>query len=465
MGKFRLDRQQLKQLFALGLPIVGSNMAMMIIGITDTVMMGWYSIPDLAALILGTTFFFNFIIFGSGFAFATVPLVASASAKSDTTTIRRVTRMALWLSIGFGALITPVFLYVDRILIFLGQDPEISVLALNYLAISGFALVPMLWATVFKSYLSGMELTKIALWITLVAAVSNGVLNYIFIFGKFGMPEMGVRGAAISSLLSHLFQALAFTVYALRKFPEHQILVRFYKPDWGALRQVAKMGLPIGTSTFAEVGLFSAASFLMGWVGVIELAAHGIALQVASLTFMAHLGLASAATILAGKAYGREDLAELRSGSIAAAVMILLWSVITSTIFVVFGAPIVSLFLDINEPARDQIISYGVVLLIVAALFQFVDGIQVLAISLLRGIHDTAVPMYITIVSYWAIGLPVAYILGFVVNWQGVGVWLGLTSALACAAVAMTWRYRSLLAKLDGKFAPQKNDAAESAVG
>jgi len=158
-------------------------------------------------------------------------------------------------------------------------------------------------------------------------------------------------------------------------------------------------------------------------------------------------------------------LADLRSGSIAAAVMILSWSVITSTIFVVFGAPIVSLFLDINEPARDQIISYGVVLLIVAALFQFVDGIQVLAISLLRGIHDTAVPMYITIVSYWAIGLPVAYILGFVVNWQGVGVWLGLTSALACAAVAMTWRYRSLLAKLDGKFAPQQNDTAESAVG
>lgn len=464
MGNFHLYRNYLKQLFALGLPIVGSNIAMMIIGITDTVMMGWYSIPDLAALILGTTFFFNFIIFGSGFAFATVPLVASASAKSDSTTIRRVTRMALWLSIGFGVLMTPVFLYVDRILVAFGQDPDISILALNYLAISGFALVPMLWANVFKSYLSGMELTKIALWVTLVAAVSNGMLNYIFIFGKFGMPEMGVRGAAVSSLLSHLFQAIAFTVYALRKLPEHQILVRFYKPDWAALQQVAKMGLPIGTSTLAEVGLFSASSFLLGWVGVIELAAHGIALQITSLTFMAHLGMASAATILAGKAYGKENLIELRNGSKAAAGMILMWSVFTSLIFVVFGASMVSLFLDINEPARDQIISYGVLLLFVAALFQFVDGIQVLAISLLRGIHDTAVPMYITIVSYWAVGLPVAYFLGFVVNWQGVGVWLGLTAALACAAVAMTWRYRSLLKRLECKFAPQHDASIKSTI-
>ena len=434
-------RDELGRIVSLALPIIGGNMAMMAIGITDTIMVGWHSIEELAALTLATTLFMNIMIFGIGFSTALVPLVASAHATQDARQVRQTTRMALWVSLIYAFAILPVFLFADKVFITLGQDQQIAALAQDYLFIAGPAIIPVLWANVLRSYLSGMEFVKFATLITVLTAAGNVVTNYLLIFGNFGFPEMGVRGAALSSVLLNVIQAIAMSFYAIRRFPDHDLFARFYRPNWDAFFKVFRLGLPISASMLAEVGVFSAATVMMGWIGVIPLAAHGIALQIASVTFMAHLGISQAATIRVGNAFGRGAKDDVLDRAIAAAGLSIMWSLLTIILFLLYAEPLISLFLSSDEPARLDILAVGVVLLAVAAVFQLVDGGQVVAIGLLRGVHDTTVPMVIAIISYWPIGLGASYVFGFVVGLGAVGVWIGLVVGLASAAIALIIRF------------------------
>ena len=441
--------QHIQKLFVLGLPIVGSNLAMMLIGVTDIVMVGWHSVEELAALILATTLFFNIFILGSGVAFAVMPMVSSAAAVGDDTTVRRSTRMALWLSVIYGIFALPIFYMSEIIFLALGQQPELAEYAADYMWILAPAIIPSLWANVMRSYLSAMEFTKIIMLITCGVAILNVGFNHVLIFGNYGFPELGIQGAAIASLLVNILMAIITSIYAVYILPQHDLFARFYRPDWGALIKVFKLGAPIGLSILAETGLFSAASVMMGWIGVIALASHGIALQLASLTFMAHLGLSHAVTIRMGNAAGRKDRYAMTEVTIAGAVISVCWSLLTIILFVGFGAQLISLFLDADEAARDAIIAYGIVLLWIAALFQLVDGGQVLAIGLLRGVQDTAIPMVITVIGYWGVGVPIAYFLGFYTPLAGSGIWLGLVAGLSFAAIGLSVRFRRYLANYD----------------
>jgi MATE family multidrug resistance protein len=449
MALSQITLQNIQKLFVLGLPIVGSNLAMMLIGVTDIVMVGWHSVEELAALILATTLFFNIFILGSGVAFAVMPMVSSAAAVGDDTTVRRSTRMALWLSVVYGIFALPMFYMSETIFLRLGQQPELAQYAADYMWILAPAIIPSLWANVMRSYLSAMEFTKVIMLITCGVAILNVGFNHVLIFGNYGFPELGIQGAAIASLLANFLMAIITSIYAVYILPQHNLFARFYRPDWGALIKVFKLGAPIGLSILAETGLFSAASVMMGWIGVIALAAHGIALQLASLTFMAHLGLSSAVTIRMGNAAGRKDRSAMTEVTKAGAVISVCWSLLTIILFVGFGAQLISLFLDADEAARDAIIAYGIVLLWIAALFQLVDGGQVLAIGLLRGVQDTAIPMVITVIGYWGMGVPIAYFLGFYTSLSGSGIWLGLVAGLSFAAIGLSVRFRRYLANYD----------------
>ena len=449
MALSQMTFQNIQKLFVLGLPIVGSNLAMMLIGVTDIVMVGWHSVEELAALILATTLFFNIFILGSGVAFAVMPMVSSAAAVGDDTTVRRSTRMALWLSVVYGIFALPIFYMSETIFLWLGQQPELAQYAADYMWILAPAIIPSLWANVMRSYLSAMEFTKVIMLITCGVAILNVGFNHVLIFGNYGFPELGIQGAAIASLLVNFLMAIITSIYAVYILPQHGLFARFYRPDWGALIKVFKLGAPIGLSILAETGLFSAASVMMGWIGVIALAAHGIALQLASLTFMAHLGLSSAVTIRMGNAAGRKDRSAMIEVTKAGAVISVCWSLLTIILFVGFGAQLISLFLDADEAARDAIIAYGIVLLWIAALFQLVDGGQVLAIGLLRGVQDTAIPMVITVIGYWGVGVPIAYFLGFYTPLAGSGIWLGLVAGLSFAAIGLSVRFRRYLANYD----------------
>lgn len=443
--------QNIRKLFSLGLPIVGSNLAMMMIGVTDIVMVGWHSVEELAALILATTLFFNIFILGSGVAFALMPMVSSAAAVGDDTTVRRSTRMSLWLSVIYGVMSLPIFYMSEGIFLALGQQAELAAYAADYMWILAPAIIPALWANVMRSYLAAMEFTKVIMFITAGVAVLNIGFNHVLIFGNYGFPELGIQGAAIASLLVNILTAVITSIYAIVILPQHTLFARFYRADWPALVKVFKLGMPIGLSMLAETGLFSAASVMMGWIGVIALAAHGIALQLASLTFMAHLGLSHAVTIRIGNAAGRQDRDAMVDVTKAGVWISVLWSFFTIILFVGLGPNLVSLFLDADEAARDAIIAYGVVLLWIAALFQLVDGGQVLAIGLLRGIQDTAGPMVITVFGYWGVGIPTAYLLGFHTQLAGSGIWLGLVAGLSFAAIGLSMRFRGFLATYEAK--------------
>jgi MATE family multidrug resistance protein len=252
---------------------------------------------------------------------------------------------------------------------------------------------------------------------------------------------MGIRGAAIASLFSTLLSLAILGSYAVVRRPEYRLLRRIWSFDAPAFRRVFRLGLPIGLTSLAESGLFSMSAVMVGWIGAAELAAHGIALNFASAAFMLHLGLSQAATVRAGQAAGRHDEAALRLSARVATALSLVAGLLTVILFVSMPQTLVGLFIDPADPMRGTLLSVGVALLAMAALFNLMDGAQVIALGLLRGVQDTMVPMIIAALSYWAVGLPVSYLLGFVFGLGAAGVWLGLVVGLGLAAILLMWRF------------------------
>ena len=430
-----------RAIWMLGGPLIASQVAQFLIHMTDTIMLGWYDVTALAAVTLGSTMYFVTFIVGAGFAFAVTPMVAAAAEADDEAQVRRVTRMGLWLSIAYGLLFTLPFMWSEQILLAIGQDAVVAAMAHDYLVIAAWQMVPALMAMTLKSYLAALEYTAIILWATLGTALMNVVVNYALIFGNFGAPEMGIQGAAIASLFVTFATVVILVLYGLRKLPQYKLLQNVWKPDGEILRRVFQLGWPIGLTSLAEGGLFTASAIMMGWIGPIELAAHGIAIQLASLTFMVHLGFSQAATIRAGRALGRGDEANLRRGAKMAIGMSTVFAVATMAVFLLIPEPLIAVFIDPSEPEKAALLRIGISLLAMAGLFQVVDAVQVLALGLLRGVQDTAVPMVIATISYWVVGLPVSYLLAFTLGMGGVGIWLGLVVGLSVAAVLMMWRF------------------------
>lgn len=430
-----------RAILTLGLPLIGGHLGQVAIGVTDTVMMGWYGIEGLAAVTLASTFFFVLFIFGSGFAWAVMPMVAAFDAEEDEVGIRRATRMGLWLSLAFALLALPVMIWAEPILRMLGQGDALARDAGRYLMVAGFGILPALLVMTLKSYLAALERTQIVFWITLVAAVVNALANYALIFGNWGAPELGVVGAAIASATTQTVSLIGVVLYIVFVVPQHQLFVRLWRADVQMLERVFRLGLPIGLTALSEVGLFAATAVMMGWLGTVPLAAHGIAVQLSSITFMIHLGLSNAATIRAGNAHGRRDVARLGRGGITVTAMSVVFAGLTSVVFVGWPEPLISAFMQEGEPARDQILTIGAALLVMAALFQFVDGAQAIALGLLRGVQDTSVPMWMAAFSYWGVGMPCSYLLGFTFGGGAIGVWSGLVTGLGVAAVLLNLRF------------------------
>lgn len=451
-----LPRAHVRAILTLGLPLIGGHLGQILIGVTDTVMLGWYSVEALAAVTLGSTYFFVIFITGSGFAFAVMPMVATFAAEGDETSIRRATRMGLWLSLGYAVLAMPLMIYSEPILRLLGQTDDVARTGADYLTVAGWGMFPAIIVMVLKNYLAALERTQVVLWITLAAAVLNGLVNYALIFGNWGAPELGIVGAAIASVVTQLASVIGLVIYILLVVPQHRLFVRFWRADWQMLSRVSRLGWPIGLTVLSETGLFAASAMMMGWLGTVPLAAHGIVLQLASITFMVHLGLSNVATIRAGNALGRQDRAHMARGAWVVTVMSVLFAALTITAFLTLPEPLIQLFIQRDEPARLEILAIGATLLGMAALFQLVDGAQAVALGLLRGVQDTAIPMWLAAFSYWIVGVPSSYVLGFMLGWGGVGIWSGLVVGLGAAAVLLNLRFwRVVLPKVGQGRAPQ----------
>ena len=432
-----------RQAFALAWPLIAAQLAQNLLFTTDVVLMGWLGPRYLAAGTLANAFLIPLLLTGIGIVGAVAPLAAQARGAGNVKAVRRIVRQGFWAAILVATLLLPIILNVRAVFTFIGQDPEITDLAEGYLFAGAWMLYPALGIIVIRSLLAAFDDTKAILLITLLGVVVNALVAYTLIFGHFGFPRLELRGAAIATGLVNLVMFFTMLAYVLahRKFKRFNILARFFKPDWSHFRAIFRIGLPIGLTVAAEVGLFSVAAMLMGRLGTNELAAHAVALQLASTAFMVPLGLGMAATVRVGIAYGRGDRAGVHKAGWTALAMGTGFMAMTCIAFLAIPQTLVGIFLNRADPANTMALGLAATYLGIAGVFQLVDGAQVVAAHALRGLSDTKMPMLLAILGYWAVGLPTAYVLGFVLNWRGAGIWYGLAAGLAFVAVVLVARF------------------------
>lgn len=436
-------RRHVEQTLGIGLPLVGSLLAQILIGLTDTLMLGRYSVEALAAGALATTVFHAVFILAAGFAIGAMGAAADAVGRGDEQTVRRTARMGMWLSLGAGLAAMPVLWFSESILLIAQQEPRTASDTQDYMRIAMLGLVPALLTATLRSHLSALERTRIVLWATVAAAVLNFGLNWLLIFGNAGAPELGIRGAAWASVLSHSATATVLALYATRGpgMARWELFRNLWRADWEILVRLFRLGWPVGLTLASESALFTGTALMMGAIGSVPLAAHGIVMQVAATTFMMHLGISQAATVRVGRFAGQENLTELRRAALAALAISGVAVAVSVVVYLGAGRWIVTAFLDTNDAQAPAILSLGVVLMWVAALFQFVDAAQVMALGFLRGVQDTRWPMVLAAISYWGIGIPVSLLLGFTLGMGAVGVWLGLVVGLVAASTLLMVRF------------------------
>lgn len=433
--------------FTLGVPLIGAQLAQLGIHTTDVVILGRLGAAHLAAIVLASQFFFTLFILGSGFANAVMPMVAQAYGRGDTVSVRRSVRMGMWVVLIYAALMVPIFYNAENMLLYAGQKPEVAALAGNYLKIAQWGMAPALLFMTLRGLVSAHGRAGIVLYVTIIILTVNAFFAYALVLGHFGFPAMGIEGAAIVSFGVNLLSFLLITVYiqAQPDMRRYELFVRFWRPDWPAFREVVQLGLPIGLTLLAEVSLFTGASLLMGRIGTLELAAHGIALQLASIAFMIPLGLAQAGTVRVGVAHGRGDHDGVVRASWAVLVVASVIAVFGGLIFALVPTELASIFLDKAGKDSVAVLAIAGPLVIIAGVFQLVDGLQAIAAGLLRGLKDTRMPMILALISYWPVGFFCAWFFAFPAGFGSVGIWFGFVSGLAAAAVLLNWRFYRLV--------------------
>lgn len=442
---------QFKSTLSLGLPLIAMTLTQSVIHLIDTIMVGWYGVTELAAAVLGTTFFFVFFIMGSGFAAAVMPLVSEAVAGGKEVVIRRVTRMGMWLSVLYAICSIPIIFFSGKILVLLGQDPELSNMAQTYLRYACVSMAPALIIMVLRSYLSALERTTVFLWIIISSLLLNTTLNWMLIFGNLGMPELGLVGAALASTITQIITTLILIIYIIKdkELSKYAIFKRIYKIDWNVFGTVFNLGWPIGLTWLAEVLSFAGTAIIIGLIGTIPLAAHGIALQIVSISFMFHLGLSQACTVKISYYLEKKDIDSLGKGIIAAFVLSLMLVLFAVLIFLSLPEQILGAFLAPDDPSRGLIIALGTTLLMMAAIFQVFDSGQVMILGSLRGFKDTKVPMVMAAFGYWTVGLPLSYYLGIYLEFGAPGVWVGLAVGLALVCCLLGLRLKFIYKMLN----------------
>ena len=357
--------------------------------------------------------------------------------------VRRATRMALWLAVLSGAAGMILCLGFERFALLTGQDEGLAALGQSYMVVLVWSVIPFVVNNVLRSYVSALDRPVFATAITALGIGVNAAGNYAFIFGNWGAPAMGLPGAAIATLMTSLFTLAAYVVAIRldRKLHRYHIFGRWWVPDWPVFWRIARKGTPIALMVSAEAGIFGAAAFLMGNIGAAQLAGHTIALQIAALAFQVPFGVGQATTIRVGYFYGAKDNAGMMRAGWAGIGMVLVFMSFTSTAMVVIPESLLSIYIDPWAPANAALVLFATRYLLVAAAFQLADGVQAVAAGALRGLQDTRVPMWIAIFSYWVPGFGLSLTLGFATALSGVGVWIGLATGLAFAAVLLTWRW------------------------
>lgn len=441
-----------RHLARLSWPIVLTNLGTIAIQTTDVVMIGWLGAPELAASALATNVRFVLFLFSVGFIAAISPMMAQSLGRRriNVREVRRTLRQGFWVVFVVGLPASLLIWRIDLPLALLRQDPELIALAKPYAEAAVFGFIPALLFIALRNFIAALERPAAALVVSLIGILFNALANYALIFGKLGLPALGLLGAGIATALTEffLFGGLLGFILLDRQFRRYRILGRFWRPDWQRFGEICRLGMPIAITLVMEVGLFASSGFLMGWIGTVQLAAHQIALQCAAATFMVPLGLSQAATIRVGLAVGRGNPSAVYRAGMAAIILGILFMAIMAMIMLIWPERIVTLFLDETGSAHLDVAAYAVSFLVLAALFQVFDAGQVIGLGCLRGVKDTRIPMAYAVIAYWLVGLSASAWLAFGLGLDGRGIWMGLIIALAVAATLFITRFVRLHAKL-----------------
>ncbi|HEX6995859.1 MAG TPA: MATE family efflux transporter [Gammaproteobacteria bacterium] len=421
----------------LAVPIVLIQIGMMAMGVVDTIMVGRVSAAALAAVALGNLFGFGLMIFGLGVLMALDPIISQALGARDRVGVSRGLQRGFVLATLLTVPISLLLLTVEPVLTFAGQPVDVVPLAAGYVYRTLGGVWPFYVFVVLRQTLQAHRLTA-PIVVTIGAAnVLNAVLNYMMIFGHFGFPALGVFGSAWATLISRWCMAGLLLVLA---WPHVGAYLRRPAPNVLEVKpilRVLRLGAPIGAQMMFEFGAFAFVALLMGRLGVVQVAAHQVAINLASLTFMVPLGVSSAAAVIVGHAVGRQDPAGVRRATASALHVGAAFMTVTAALFIGLPGPLARLYTD-----EADVLALAALLLPIAGVFQVFDGLQVVALGLLRGLGDTRVPMLINVVAFWLVAIPVSFWLGFELERGATGLWWGLVVGLAVVAVTLVLRLR-----------------------
>ncbi len=438
-------RTELRATLALAWPMVLTNVTMSLIGASDVLMIGWLGPVQLAAASLGFNLAMLMAIFGMGLITAASPMMASEIGRraSSVRDIRRTFRQALWLVAAVSVPMMALLWQSGAILRLMGQDAALAALAQDYIRAYQWSIPLFLMTMVIRNFIAALERPLWSLVVGVGGVLVNILANYLLIFGNFGFPRLELVGAGVASVLTNgaMLAAMALVVTRDRQFRRYRLFGRWWRADWPRFRQLARLGLPIGVSFAFEAGVFTAAVMLMGLISTAAVAAHAVALQLASLTFMVPMGLSQAATVRVGIGHGRVDAAHIRRAGWTSFVLATGFMTLMAAIMLAIPGALTGLFIDRTNPANAEVAALAISFLTVAAFFQIFDGAQVVGAGMLRGLHDTLVPMLFALVGYWVIGIGVGAWLAFGAGWGGVGIWTGLAVGLGVVAVLMLIRW------------------------
>jgi MATE family multidrug resistance protein len=432
-------------------PIVLSQVAQVSMGFVDTAMVGRLGATALAGIALGSSVFFTLAMVCLGIVIAAGPMVAQAVGAGDESGAARSVRQALWTAAGLGALGGLLLALAGPLLALMGQPPDVQALAAGYLRAIAWGLPAFLGFGALRAFAEGIERPIPVTVIALSAVGVNVVANLGFVFGRWGLPEMGAVGVGWASTTSfwYLFGAMALFVRFKPEFARFGIFRGLRRPDPPVLRELVSIGWPIGISFGIESGLFAVTAVMMGWIGATQLAAHQIALQLAAMTFMVALAVSLAGTVRVGQAVGRANAVDVRRAGWTAVALGTGFMLISATVFLTVPNALIALFLDTGDADNAAVVALAVHLLAIAGAFQLVDGLQVGAAGALRGLKDTRVPMLIGLATYWGVGLTAGYLLAFWAGMGAPGLWWGLVLGLASAALGLSLRFRRKTRRLE----------------
>ncbi|MCK0190733.1 MATE family efflux transporter [Arenibacter sp. F20364] len=439
---------------SLSFPVILGMLGHSFVQFADNIMVGQLGTAELAAVSLGNSFVFIAMSLGIGFSTAITPLVAEADGAGNVGDGKSALKHGLLLCTVLGFSLFGIILLAKPLMYLMKQPPEVVELAMPYLDLVAFSLVPLIVFQAFKQFSEGLSQTKYPMYATVIANFVNILLNYLLIFGSWGFPKMGIVGAAVGTLVSRIIMVIFLWVLLKnkKKFHDYVTGFNFRKIEKKVMKKIIDLGFPSALQMFFEVAIFTAAVWVSGVLGKNSQAANQIALNLSSMTFMVGMGLGVAAMIRVGNQKGLTDFKELRRIAQSIFLLTLILEVIFAVCFVVLNDFLPTIYLDLGDATNfgdnTEVIKIAAELILVAAVFQISDGLQVVVLGALRGLQDVKIPTIITFIAYWVIGFPISFYLGLYTPLESTGIWIGLLAGLTASALMLYIRFNYLTKKL-----------------